>query len=84
MTDKYLADSERIAKHLIDMADTLKKEDGVCLIFLHKSVDGDCVGSACGLCVALRRIGVEAYVAMPEELPENMGFLGIDHLLLEL
>lgn len=84
MTDKYLADSERIAKHLIDMADTLKKEDGVCLIFLHKSVDGDCVGSACGLCVALRRIGVEAYVAMPEELPENMGFLGIDHLLFDV
>ena len=84
MTDRYLADSERIAGHLIEMADALKKEDGVCLIFLHKSVDGDCVGSACGLCEALRRIGVEAYVAMPEELPENMNFLGVSGLLFDV
>ncbi len=84
MIDKYLADSERIARQLIDMAAALKKENGVCLIFLHKSVDGDCVGSACGLCEALRMIGVEAYVAMPEELPENMNFLGVSGLLIDL
>ena len=84
MNDKYLADSERIAKHLISMAESLKKENGVCLIFLHRSVDGDCVGSACGLCEALRRAGVEAYVAMPEELPENMNFLGVSGLLFDV
>ena len=37
MIEKYQADSERIARQLIDMAAELKKEDGVCLIFLHKS-----------------------------------------------
>ena len=84
MIDKYQADSERIARQLIDMAGYLKKEDGVCLIFLHRSVDGDCIGSACGLCESLRRIGVEAYVAMPEELPENMSFLGISGLLFDV
>ena len=84
MIEKYQADSERIARQLIDMAGEIKKEDGVCLIFLHKSVDGDCVGSACGLCEALRRIGVEAYVAMPEELPENMNFLGVSGLLFDV
>ena len=84
MIDKYLADSERIGRQLIDMAAALKKENGVCLIFLHRSVDGDCVGSACGLCEALRRIGVEAYVAMPEELPENMNFLGVSGLLFDV
>ena len=84
MIEKYQADSERIARQLIDMAAELKKEDGVCLIFLHKSVDGDCVGSACGLCEALRRTGVEAYVAMPEELPENMNFLGVSGLLFDV
>jgi len=84
MIEKYQADSERIGRHLIDMAAALKKENGVCLIFLHKSVDGDCVGSACGLCEALRRIGVEAYVAMPEELPDNMNFLGVSGLLFDV
>ena len=84
MIDKYLADSERIGRQLIDMAAALKKENGVCLIFLHRSVDGDCVGSACGLCEALRRIGVEVYVAMPEELPENMNFLGVSGLLFDV
>lgn len=84
MIEKYQADSERIAKQLIDMAAALKSENGVCMIYLHRSVDGDCVGSACGLCEALRRIGVEAYVAMPEELPENMGFLGASALLFDV
>lgn len=84
MIEKYQADSERIGRQLIDMAAALRKENGVCLIFLHKSVDGDCVGSACGLCEALRRIGVEAYVAMPEELPENMNFLGVSGLLFDV
>ena len=35
MIEKYKADSERIGRQLIDMAAALKKENGVCLIFLH-------------------------------------------------
>ena len=79
--DKYLADAERMARHFIDAAGKLKEKGEAALVFPHRSVDGDCVGSACGLALVLRALGAAAYVAMPERLPEDMSFLGIDDLL---
>ena len=81
MKDIYCNDSIRMANHFIAAVQRLKKEDGACLVFLHRSVDGDCVGSACGTCAVLRNLRVTAYVAMPEVIPENMSFLGVDDLL---
>ncbi|MCR4670652.1 MAG: bifunctional oligoribonuclease/PAP phosphatase NrnA [Saccharofermentans sp.] len=79
--DKYLADAKRMAEHFIAAAAKLKENGETALIFPHRSVDGDCVGSACGLCSVLRALGADAYVAMPEKLPEDMSFLGIEDLL---
>lgn len=79
--DNYLADAERMARHFIDAAGKLKEKGEAALVFPHRSVDGDCVGSACGLALVLRALGAAAYVAMPEKLPEDMSFLGIDDLL---
>ena len=50
------------------------------MFFIHKSVDGDCVGSACGMVEVLRSMGHEAWVAKGEELPYNMQFLGVEDL----
>ena len=47
----------------------------------HVSPDGDCIGSGCGMAQALRLLGYDAYVAMPDILPGNMEYLGIEDLL---
>ena len=78
---KYQADADRMAKRFIEAAGRLKASDSVALVFPHRSVDGDCIGAACGLSGMLRALGCMAYVAMPEKLPENMSFLEVDDLL---
>ena len=78
---KYIADADRMARHFIDAAKTLSVQGKTALIFPHRSVDGDCIGSACGLCGVLRALGATSYVAMPEALPENMKFLDVDEFL---
>lgn len=78
---KYIADADRMAKHFIDAAKALSEEGKTALIFPHRSVDGDCIGSACGLCGVLRALGASAYVAMPETLPEDMHFLEVEEFL---
>jgi len=80
MRERYKEGSARSAKNILSVIDKAKKNDEAVLIFLHRSVDGDCVGSASGICSIIRSFGAAAYVAIPESLPENMKFLGIDDL----
>ena len=70
-----------MAKIIIEKVDDLKKTDGAFLVFPHKSVDGDCVGSSCAVVSLIRNLGGNAWVCMPEELPSNMSFLGVEDLL---
>lgn len=77
----YADGASRIARILLDTSDSVKASDGAVLVFLHKSVDGDCVGSACAAVSLFRHLGVKAKVAMPEMLPDSMSFLGVDDLL---
>ncbi|MBP5654892.1 MAG: bifunctional oligoribonuclease/PAP phosphatase NrnA [Clostridiales bacterium] len=79
--ERYTADADRMAKHFIDAAAELKESGKTVLIFPHRSVDGDCVGSACGLTLIMRALGADAYVAMPEKIPEDMAFLHVEDLL---
>ncbi len=81
MKEFYKHGAMRMAEKTIEAASTCKELNGAMLVFLHRSVDGDCIGSATGVCTILRRLGVEAYIAMPEDLPSNMSFFGIDDLL---
>lgn len=81
MKDLYFEGSLKIAKLITDRAAALKKSGGAVLVFPHKSVDGDCVGSSCAVASIFRNLGANAWVAMPEEIPDNMGFLGVDDLL---
>ena len=81
MKKLYDEGSSRLAELIIDRAAKLGKSGGTALVFPHKSVDGDCIGSACSVASLFRTLGAKAYVAMPETLPDNMSFLGVDDLL---
>lgn len=80
MRERYKEGSARSAENILSVIDKAKKNDEVILVFLHRSVDGDCIGSACGICSIVRALGVDSYVAIPELLPENMKFLGVDEM----
>ena len=45
------------------------------LIFPHVNMDGDALGSASALCLALRSLGKNAYVMISEPVPKNLDFL---------
>lgn len=77
-TKKYVQDATRMAENILAYA----KLNKPFLLFVHKSIDGDCVGSACGMADVLRQMGYSAYVAMPEKLLDNMAYMGVEDLLI--
>ena len=81
MKELYAGNAVRMAKRVIDAAESLKASGDTILVFPHKSVDGDCVGSSCAVVMLLRGMGAKAYVCMPEKLPENMSFMEVDDCL---
>ena len=83
MRERYKEGSLRTAKNILSVIEKAKDNNEVILVFPHRSVDGDCIGSSTGIASIVRSLGVDAYVAIPEELPENMGFLGIDEYLIQ-
>ena len=60
-----------------NIAKVLKKGKS-CLIFTHIVMDGDAIGSAAALCLAMRNEGIDAYVVTEDELAKNLSFLGKD------
>ena len=83
MRERYKEGSLRTAKNILSVIEKAKDNNEFILVFPHRSVDGDCVGSSTGIVSIIRSLGVDAYVAIPEELPENMEFLGIGDFLLQ-
>ena len=81
MRERYKEGSARAAKNILSVVEKVRDNNELILVFLHRSVDGDCVGSASGIVSIVRSLGADAYVAIPEELPENMAFLGIEDYL---
>ena len=77
MKSKYVADASRIAERIMSEASSGRPF----VMFVHKSVDGDCMGSSCGMAQVLRNMGYEADVAMQEDLPGSMEFIGVEDLL---
>ena len=84
MKERYLEDSRRMADLIIRTAEQIKASKGLVLLFVHRSVDGDCIGSACGMTEVLRNIGAEAFTVLPESLPDNMDFLDLSALTIDL
>lgn len=62
----------------------LNEVTGEVYIFIHKSMDGDCIGSACGLCEVIRNIGINSYVVIGEPVLDKMKFLNLDKYVLPL
>ena len=56
------------------IATIMKDLDGI-LIFPHINMDGDALGSATALCLALRELGKKAFVMINEPVPKNLDFL---------
>lgn len=77
----YSEGATRIANLICQKAEELKNKNEAVLIFPHRSVDGDCIGSSCALAGYFRKLGANAWVCMPEKLPDDMTFLGVEDLL---
>lgn len=83
MRERYKEGSARSAKNILSVIEKTKADNETILVFLHRSVDGDCVGSSSGVVSMIRALGGDAYVAIPESLPENMSFLQIGELFFQ-
>ena len=81
MKELYKIGAYKTADNLLELSSRMKEKDGAVLVFVHKSVDGDCVGSGCAIAQILRALGCSAHVAMPEPLPPFMSFLNVEDLL---
>ncbi len=57
-----------------DIAAALRKAEN-CVIFPHINMDGDALGSAAALCLAMRSLGIQSYVLLSEKIPDNLDFL---------
>lgn len=64
----------RFAKELLNK---IEKNGEDVLIFVHSSVDGDCIGASCGLREVLKGLGYKAKVALCEDLPNYLDYLGL-------
>lgn len=64
---------------LHQVGETLRQADQF-LILTHRRPDGDTIGSAAALCMGLRQLGKQAYVANNEDLTPRLGFL-VEQLL---
>ncbi|MBR6880865.1 MAG: DHH family phosphoesterase [Clostridiales bacterium] len=82
MKEMYSSDALRMANKFIEAAKDASAAGIPVLVFPHKNVDGDCIGSACATALVFRMLGASSYAVIPEELPENMSFLGIGDLIL--
>ena len=78
MKNKYVEDATRIAEQILQEG----RSGRPFVMFVHKSVDGDCIGSSCGMAQILRNMGYEADVAMTEDMPVSLEFLGAEDLLI--
>lgn len=78
-TNNMYSEKTSIAKKFIEELDSHGQN---ILIFVHKSIDGDCIGSACGLSEVLRSLGYESKVLICEDIPSYMDYLDFDGFIL--
>ena len=67
MKERYFEGASRMARLIIAKAEELKKNDGAVLVFPHKSVDGDCIGSSCAVTSNMGFLNVEDLLFYPSE-----------------
>ena len=47
---------------------------------IHANPDGDCFGSACGLCSALNKLGKKCIIVSPMEIPKRLQFINYENI----
>ncbi len=72
-----------ISVNLKEAAAFLMGCDG-CLIYTHASPDGDTIGSATALALALRAKGKRAYAFCADGIPQKLGFLPTDDIFIDI
>ena len=80
MKSNYAVHAERMAGAILK---ALERSTDF-LLFVHKNMDGDCIGSACGMAQVLRNMGFTAHVAVSEDLLYTMAFMGVEDLLIDV
>ncbi len=63
-----------MSKSLNDIVSLVLNNDNFA-IGIHANADGDCFGSACGLCSVLKKLGKNACILSPMPLPKRLLFL---------
>lgn len=49
------------------------------LLFPHINMDGDALGSCIALCIAMRKMGKNAYILIEDDIPLSLQFMGEDY-----
>lgn len=75
------SEKENTAKVLLEL---LKGTSKKVLIFIHKSMDGDCIGASCGMCEVIRNLGFDAGVVIGEEVIDKAAFLKLNDYVIPL
>ena len=57
-----------------EIAEESKKAKKI-ILYPHMNMDGDALGSCTALCYAFRKMGIESFVYISEEIPDNLKFL---------
>lgn len=58
----------------VEISNELKMANTV-LLYPHINMDGDTLGSAVALCIAIRKMGKECHVLIEDEIPKNLQFM---------
>ncbi len=72
--------AEAITSRLLTFRDSRKEIQ----VFPHVRVDGDCLGSAAAITLALQKLGIKARFYMDEKISERLAFLAIPENLYEV
>ncbi len=73
-TDRNSKGTYKLNDTIRSIATIMSDLDGI-LLFPHINMDGDALGSATALCLALRSLGKKAYIMRSEPVPKNLDFL---------
>ncbi|MFV0516571.1 MAG: DHH family phosphoesterase [Aminipila sp.] len=66
-----------------DISRILRDSESV-LLFPHINMDGDTLGSSVALCIALRKLGKQAYILIEDNIPAFLRFLDKDYCTKDL
>lgn len=82
--DRYITSFDEMIQKRIDTEKTanLLSSCEKIAVGIHQNADGDCYGSACALCSALKKLGKECVILSPDNIPQRLTFLNGENIKL--